>query len=269
MWLIKESQGLYYICQSTNPLNIDTSLFAGFFSAFHAFQEELFPSQTINYIDFIEHRLLFVKIDENFFLVVKDSIYKPLNRSILQLNNLSVEILTSLESRSDLRIMLFDKKMISLNQLTPLLSPIIEQAIMNLSVSDEQISRFDLLAIIILLRELRVIMLGLYNKEIFSQITSKMSYKWFISELLSNQPINIDKFEITSYNGIYLLINDLFESMNASKEFYRNHFRITDQLFFSNKVMKFLSDNKETMDKFGLTDLFIKKFIAKVAVTSL
>lgn len=268
MWLIKESQCLYYKCQSTNPLNIDTSLFAGFFSAFHAFQEELFPSQTINYIDFIEHRLLFVKIDENFFLVVKDSIYKPLNRSILQLNNLSVEILTSIESKAELRIMLYNKKMISLAQLTPLLSPIVEQAIFNLSVSDEQMSRFDILGIIILLRDLREIILEIYDKEIFSQITSKISYKWFLAELLSNQPINIDKFEVTSYNGIYFLINDLFDSLNNSKEFYRNPYRLTDHLLFSNKVLKYLSNNKETMDKFGLTDLFIKKFIAKVVVTS-
>ena len=164
--------------------------------------------------------------------------------------------------------MLYNKKMISLAQLTPLLSPIVEQAIFNLSVSDEQMSRFDILGIIILLRDLREIILEIYDKEIFSQITSKISYKWFLAELLSNQPINIDKFEVTSYNGIYFLINDLFDSLNNSKEFYRNPYRLTDHLLFSNKVLKYLSNNKETMDKFGLTDLFIKKFIAKVVVTS-
>jgi hypothetical protein len=164
LWIIKESLCLYYKNWSQEPIALDSTLFAGFFSAFHAFQEEIFPSQFTNYIDFIHHRLLFAELNRNFFLIVRDSIYKPLNRSILQLNNLTIEILTNIESHHKLKEILFEKKnkFISLDQINPLLYPIVEQAIENLSVSDDQMNKFDLMAIIIILRDLKEILIEIY-----------------------------------------------------------------------------------------------------------
>jgi hypothetical protein len=266
LWIIKESLCLYYKNWSQEPIALDSTLFAGFFSAFHAFQEEIFPSQFTNYIDFIHHRLLFAELNRNFFLIVRDSIYKPLNRSILQLNNLTIEILTNIESHHKLKEILFEKKnkFISLDQINPLLYPIVEQAIENLSVSDDQMNKFDLMAIIIILRDLKEILIEIYHPEIFSKFFSNHDLSWLLKEILSNNAINITNFKNISYNAIFSFMSDFLDSIIEHKVFYQKPLRTSDKLTFTNNILKYLAINRETMQKFGFTDLFISKFISQI-----
>ena len=264
LWIIKDSLCVYH--QSDSPLNLDTSLFAGFFSAFHSFQEEIFPNQYTNYIDFIENRLLFIKLSENFFLIVRDSIHRPLNRSILQLNNLSLELFSGIEANSEMKAYFFDKKvkLLSLERIERTLSPIVDQAIANLSISDEQLNKLDIMAIIIILRDLKEIILTQFYKEIFSQNAFNPFETVLLEEILSKQPINLNKFGTISYNAIYNFISNFLDLLIKNREFYSKPLRVAEKLLFSNNLLKFISANRETMQKFGITDLFLSKFVSNI-----
>lgn len=266
LWIIKESLCLYHKSWSQTPIDVDTSLFGGFFSAFHSFQETIFPDQYTNFFDFIDHRLLFVKLNTNFFLIVRDSIHKPLNRSILQLNNISIEFLSQIESQEDIKKAFFsDKnKFYSLDELSPIIEPIITSAIENLLSSEEQMNKFDIMAIIIILRDLKDILLDIYHIELFSKFQSSYNFNWILQEIFSLQPINIDTFPHISYNIIYTFINDFFEAIIRHKTFYKKTLRTTDKLAYSNNLLKFISANRENMKKFGIVDLFMNKFLTNI-----
>lgn len=267
LWIIKESLCLYHKSWSQNPINVDTSLFAGFFSAFNSFQETIFPDQYTNYFDFIDNRLLFVKIDINFFLIVRDSIHKPLNRSILQLNNISIEFLTQIESHEEVKNILFTEKnkFISLDELLPLIEPIINSAIDNLISSEQQMNKFDVLAIIIMLRDFKDILFDIYYKEIFTNFQSVYNFSWILEEVFSLNPVNILKLQHISYNIIYTFLNDFLDTIFLHKNFYKKVLRTTDKLTFYNNLLKFISINRENMKKFGFEDLFMTKFVSKIS----
>ena len=265
LWIVKNSLCYYYKSWTNSPLALDSDLFSGFFSAFNSFQEEVFPNQFVNYIDFIESRLLFLKF-KDIFIIVRDNINKPLNRSLLQLNNLTVEIISQIEFSDQLNpILLADEgKAYSVDLVTELLNPIVEDTIQSLNAMDESTTKFDSMAIINILRELNYTILLVSKTELLENYPIPNNLEWLYRLTISNKPINPLTLELINYEIIHSFVKNYFSYLADNIKKYRLPVRNIERIEFFNGLMKFLVVNREILNKFRLTDVYIANILSGV-----
>ena len=267
LWLIKNTMCYYYKGWTDFPIKVDNDLFSGFFVAFNSFQEEVFPNQFVNYIDFIDSRLLFLKFSD-LFIIVRDVIQKPLNRSLLQLHNLGVEIISKIEINPELRSTLLtigSSPTTSVESIAQLLNPIIDDSINTLVSTGSTMNRFDLLAIILILREFNECLSMVVNSNLFTLFRSNNPMDWLFKFTINDKPINPDEFPLISYNILISFIKSYFNYIAKNMSKYKLSLTNEQRLEFCNKLNKFFVVNREALTKFRVTDLFISKFLGNIA----
>lgn len=267
LWLIKNSLCYYYKSWTDTPIEVDNDLFSGFFSAFNSFQEEVFPNQFVNYIDFIDSRLLFLKFGD-LFIIVRDVMQKPLTRSLLQLNNLSIEIISQIELVDDLKSTLLSEEgsttLTSTELITSLLNPIVDDTINLLSSSGNQMNKFDLMAVILILRELNSCISKIVDSNLFTNFQCSSQIKWFYSLTINIEPLDPTKFSVISYNLLVSFVQSYFDYLAKNLSKYKLQLNNDQLLDFYNELNKFLAVNREALSKFRLTDLYISKFLGNI-----
>ena len=263
LWIIKNSICYYHKNWTQYPIKVDNLLFSGLFSAFTSFQEEMFPNQSVNYIDFVDSRLIFLKYN-NLIFIIRDSINKPLSRSLTQLNNFIIEIMFEIQYNKKFNdLLILDKELImSDDEIFDFLDPIVQEIISSQISIDTQTNKFDILAIISVLRDLRILFTKSYGIINFSQFDTHTNLNWAKSMIQSDKPINqleiqfVDYDIINSFSQIFLeiIIMDISYMINSKN--YQEYFQ------FKNNLFNLFVTNYEILTKFHLENFFVTKFLS-------
>ena len=258
LWLIHNSLCLYHKTWTENPISVDGNLFSGFLSAFKSFQEQVFPSQNIKHIDFHSDRLVF-SVTSYFYIVVRDQLEKPVERSIMQLTNITSEVTTHIESDSRLYSYFSNKsqKPISLLELEESISPIIENVIFMISLAESQVNKYDVVTILHLMRELRDLILEINDDRVFFNFARSNSNAWFYELLFSDQDIDLQSVPVISYKMLHSILEDFIKQVSDSLTLYGNKKVNGSLIELHNKIISFLSMNSDTLRRFGIIDSFL------------
>ncbi len=255
LWLIHNSLCLYHKIWSIKPVQVDGNLFSAFLTAFNSFQEQVFPEQHIKHIDFLSDRLVF-SLTPYFSIVVRDQLEKPLERSVMQITNISEEIQLHIENDPHLFAYFTNKtnKPISLLELEEVISPIIEDVIFMLSMAESQVNKFDVVTILHLMRELRDLVLEINDDRVFFNFARTDSNSWFYELLFSDVEIDLQKVPVISYKVLNAMLEDFIKQVSDSLSLYNTKKVNGNLIDVHNKIIGFLSLNSETLKRFGIID---------------
>ncbi len=263
LWIIKNSICYYHKSWSNETINVDNILFSGFFSAFNTFQEEVFPNQSVNYIDFVESRLIFLKYN-NLFFVVRDFVTKPVNRSLTQLNNITLEIMFEIQYDEKFnKIVVLEKELFDTDEIEDFLNPIVDEIIQNHKLIDDQTNRFDTLGIITVLRELRTIIKNSVYSDILIIQDFPMNVDWLIKLVEDEKALDPLEIQSADYNLINTFSQYYLGQLATNLQNYSIMSDKMKKLEFNNNLLNFFTTNYEVLSKFRLIDFFVTKFITK------
>lgn len=255
LWIIKDGLCLYHKSWIVNPLAVDGNLFSAFLTAFKSFQEEVFPSQAMRHIDFFSDRLVFLST-QYFYIVVRDQLEKPTERSVMQLSNISSELVELIENDSDL-YPYFSKdqaKAMSLTEIEKKITPLLESVISMLSMAETQVLQFDVMTILQILREMKELILEIGDERIFLNFSRNETNQWFYEILFSEKDMNIESVPNINYKILNEIASDFIKQVGDSLALYG---RTNDDLHYinlHNKIITFLSMNSEALKRFGVID---------------
>ena len=255
MWLINKSICLYHKNWYEETNEIDVNLFSAFFSAFHTFQRELFPDQDIKHIDLLHERLV-INITPLFSLVVRDQIEKPLERSVMQLTNISAELTKVIEADSELYTFFLGNttKILPMSTLEKSLNPVIEDVISMISMAELQVSKFDVITILQIMRELRNLILQINDDRIFHNFSRDNSNIWFYELLFSEENIEPSSVPDISYKTLKFVIIDFIKQISDSLHLYGYSKLENNYIAFHNQLITFLTVNTPILKKFGILE---------------
>lgn len=258
MWLINQSLCLYHKNwnEETENEDIEVNLFSAFFTAFQAFQTEVFPNQIIKHIDLLNERLV-INITPLFSLIVRDQIEKPLERSIMQIENISSELIKSIEAHGELYTYFLGKtsKIIPIPTIEENLSPVIEGVIEMISMAELQINKFDIITVLQIMREVRDLILQINDDRIFNNFARDQTSIWFYELLFSDENIELSAVPSITYKELKHVIEDFIKQTNDSLTLYGNSNKSeNDCINFHNRVITFLAVNTSILKKFGILE---------------
>ena len=257
MWLINQSLCLYHKNwnKEAEDDDIEVNLFSAFFTAFQSFQQEVFPNQYIKHIDLLNDRLV-INITPLFSLIVRDQIEKPLERSIMQLTNISSELIKAIESHSELYTYFLGKtsKIIPIPTIEENLSPVIDDVISMISMAELQINKFDIITVLQIMREVRDLILQINDDRIFNNFARDQSNIWFYELLFSEENIELSAVPNITYKELKLVIEDFVHQTNDSLTLYGSNKLDSDYINFHNRLITFLAVNTPILKKFGILE---------------
>jgi hypothetical protein len=258
LWIIQDGLCMYHKSWSETTLEVDGNLFSAFLTAFRSFQEQVFPAQAMRHIDFLSDRLVFLGT-KYFFVVVRDQLEKPTERSIMQLTNIASELVNLVESEHEVE--LFDyfskrtKRPMSLIEIEKKISPIIEGVITMLGMAEEQVNRFDIMTILQIMREIKTLISEFASDKIFDQLKINSQTSWFYLLIFSEEEIELDSVALISYKELHAIAKDFINQITQNLLLYgRDTKRDHDMKESHNKIISFLSVNSDALKRFGLID---------------
>ena len=258
LWIIQDGLCIYHKSWSDTTLDVDGNLFSAFLTAFKSFQEQVFPSQAMRHIDFLSDRLVFLGT-KYFFVVVRDQLEKPTERSIMQLTNIASELVNLIES--DQEVELFDyfskrtKKVMSLTEIERKISPIIEGVINMLGMAEEQVNRFDIMTILQIMREIKTLISEFASDTLFDKIKINAQTSWFYMLIFSEEEIDMESVALISYKELHAIAKDFINQITQNLLIHgRDTEKYHDMKESHNKIVSFLSVNSDALKRFGLID---------------
>ncbi len=258
LWIIQDGLCVYHKSWSETTLDVDGNLFSAFLTAFKSFQEQVFPAQAMRHIDFLSDRLVFLGT-KYFFVVVRDQLEKPTERSIMQLTNIASELVNLVESEEEIELFnYFSKKSLrpmSLNQIERKISPIIEGVISMLSMAEEQVNRFDIMTILQIMREIKTLISEFASDTLFDNLRISSENSWFYMLIFSYDEIDMESVALISYKELHSIARDFIDQITQNLLIHgRDPDKYHDMKDSHNKIISFLSVNSDALKRFGLID---------------
>lgn len=258
LWIIQDGLCIYHISWSQTTLDVDGNLFSAFLTAFKSFQEQVFPTQAMRHIDFLSDRLVFLGT-KYFFVVVRDQLEKPTERSIMQLTNIASELVNLIESEGEDELFGYfskqSKRPMSLIEIEKKISPIIEGVIGMLSMAEEQVNRFDIMTILQIMREIKSLISEFVSDTIFDNLKIDPKSSWFYMLIFSYDEIDMDSVALISYKDLHIIAKDFINQITQNLLIHgRDTEKYHDMKESHNKIISFLSVNSDALKRFGLID---------------
>lgn len=235
------------------PIKVDGNLFSGFLTAFQSFQKEIFPSQNLKHIDFKNERLLFLQ-DKYFSIIIRDQLEKPVERSIMQLANVAKELTNAVEEEPVLYHFFSDNKVhiVSLNDIESVFNPKIEEQLNMLNLVESQISKFDALTIVQVLKEFIDLLLIVFDKKFLFNFGRTKNNFWLHELLISDQNIDFGSIPEIDYKNLNSVVGDFVDQLNDSLKLYGKNDEDFDIYKLNNKIIRFLGMNCTILDRYGI-----------------
>ena len=258
LWIVQDGLCIYHKSWSLTTLDVDGNLFSAFLTAFKSFQEQVFPSQAMRHIDFMSDRLVFLGT-KYFFVVVRDQLEKPTERSIMQLTNIASELVNLVESNEEVELFNYFSKRslrpLSLNEIERKISPIIESVINMLSMAEEQVNRFDIMTILQIMREIKNLISEFTSDSVFDNLNIDSHNSWFYMLIFAYDEPDMESVDLISYKELHLIAQEFINQITQNlliigRDFEKNH----DMKESHNKIISFLSVNSDALKRFGLID---------------
>ena len=258
LWIIQDGLCVYHKSWTDTALDVDGNLFSAFLTAFKSFQEQVFPAQAMRHIDFLSDRLVFLGT-KYFFVVVRDQLEKPTERSIMQLTNIASELVNLVESEEEQELFnYFSKRSLrpmSLNEIERKISPIIEGVINMLSMAEEQVNRFDIMTILQIMREIKVLLTEFASDTLFDNIRIDNQNSWFYMLIFSYDEIDMESVALISYKELYAIARDFIDQITQNLLIHgRDSSKFHDMKESHYIILSFLSVNSDALKRFGLID---------------
>lgn len=258
IWLIKDALCFYHKAWTSKPLKVEGNLFSAFLTAFKSFQEEVFPTQAMRHIDFFSDRLVFVAT-KYFYVVVRDQLEKPTERSLMQLTNISSELVELIENEPDL-YQYFDEKgtkPVSLHEIHDKITPSLENIIEMLSMAERQVNQFDIMTILQIMHEVKELVLEISDEQIFHGFARTESNSWFFDKLNAenqNEQQDHESIPVISYRELNEIAIDYINQVRSGMVLYGVTNKDLHYINLHNRIMSFLSMNAEALKRFGVID---------------
>lgn len=258
LWIIQDGLCIYHKSWSETTLDVDGNLFSAFLTAFKSFQEQVFPTQAMRHIDFLSDRLVFLGT-KYFFVVVRDQLEKPTERSIMQLTNIASELVNLIESEEEEELYAYfskkSKRPMSLIEIEKKVSPIIEGVIGMLSMAEEQVNRFDIMTILQIMREIKTLIIEFASDSLFDDLKINSQNSWFYMLIFSSNDVDMEEVSLISYKELYSIAKDFIEQVTQNLLIHgRDQEKYHDMRETHNKIISFLSVNSDALKRFGLID---------------
>lgn len=258
LWIIQDGLCIYHKSWSDSTLDVDGNLFSAFLTAFKSFQEQVFPTQAMRHIDFLSDRLVFLGT-KYFFVVVRDQLEKPTERSVMQLTNIASELVNLIESEHEEELYAYfskkSKRPMSLIEIEKKISPIIESVINMLGMAEEQVNRFDIMTILQIMREIKVLISEFASESLFDKIKIDSENSWFYMLIFSEEEIDMESIDLISYKQLHAIAKDFIEQITENLLLSgRDPEKYHDMKESHNKIISFLSVNSDALKRFGLID---------------
>ena len=260
LWLIREGICLYYDKWTETPLTLDPNLFSAFMSALKTFQESSFPNQSIKNVDLFNTRLTYLNA-KFFYLVVREPVEKPVDRTYQQLRNIAEEIEKLIEERDELK---FLKSNISSNPLEKygtIIAPVIADILEVEEIAENQLKSFDFITMTYLAREIRDLILTIAPYGVLVNIARSNKNQWFYDTIMSDSNIEPNIFTHVSYRDIVHYMNDFLTQTEKNFKVYEVK-PIDEKLEKARKdLITFLAINSQIISRFGLFENILSKFV--------
>ena len=258
LWIIQDGLCVYHKSWSETTLDVDGNLFSAFLTAFKSFQEQVFPTQAMRHIDFLSDRLVFLGT-KYFFVVVRDQLEKPTERSIMQLTNIASELVNLIESDQEVELFAYFSKQtnrpMSLVEIENKISPIIEGVIGMLGMAEEQVNRFDIMTILQIMREIKVLISQFASENLFDKLKINSRNSWFYMTIFSEEEIEMESLSLVSYKELHSIAKDFINQITENLLLLgRDPNKYHDMKESHNKIISFLSVNSDALKRFGLMD---------------
>ena len=258
LWIIQDGLCIYHKSWSDSTLEVDGNLFSAFLTAFKSFQEQVFPTQAMRHIDFLSDRLVFLGT-KYFFVVVRDQLEKPTDRSVMQLTNIASELVNLIESEDEAELYNYfskkSKRPMSLTEIERKISPIIEGVINMLGMAEEQVNRFDIMTILQIMREIKALISEFATESLFDKIKINSENSWFYMLIFSDEEIEMESVDLISYKELHAIAKDFIEQITQNLLLSgRDSAKYHDMKETHNKIISFLSINSDALKRFGLID---------------
>ena len=261
LWIVKDALCLYHKSWTNKPLAVDGNLFSAFLTAFKSFQEEVFPTQAMKHIDFFTDRLVFLAT-KYFYIVVRDQLEKPTERSVMQLTNISSELVEMIENDPELFSFFGDRaKVLSLSAIEAKITPNLESIIEMLSMAETQVNRFDIMTILQIMRELRELVLEISDNQIFINFARTEKNAWFLEILFSEVETPMDTLPYVSYKELNGVVVDYIRQVRDGIAYYGITKTDLHYINLHNKIVSFLSMNAEALRRFGVIDTMLSNLL--------
>lgn len=260
LWLIKDGICLYYEKWTETPLSLDPNLFSAFMSALKTFQESSFPDQTLKSIDMFNTRLTYLN-SKYFYITVRESIGKPVERTYQQLKNIAEEIENLINQRPELKFIKINLSSNPLEKYHKIIGPVIHEILEVEEIAENQLKSFDFITLTYIAREIRDLILSIAPHGVLINIARTQENQWFYDLIMSDSNIEPNLFTKVSYREIIEYMEDFFTQTERNFKLYEvrpdpKRLEITRK-----DLISFLAINAQLISRFNLIEIVLSKFV--------
>ena len=260
LWLIREGICLFYESWSEAPLTLDPNLFSAFMSALKTFQESSFPNQMIKSVDLFNTRLTYLNA-QYFYIVVREPIQKPVDRTYQQLKNIAEEIEKLIEERDELKFLKMNLSSNPLERYNKIIAPVIHDILEVEEIAENQLKSFDFITLMYLAREIRDLILVIAPYNVLVNIARTSKNQWFYDSIMDDSNIEPTLIKNVSYRDIVLYMNDFHTQTERNFNLYQIKPQIDKLEKARRDLISFMAINSQIISRFGLFENILSKFV--------
>ncbi|MHA2365810.1 MAG: hypothetical protein ACXAC7_17765 [Candidatus Hodarchaeales archaeon] len=258
IWILKNTLCINHTSCTSEPLEIDESIFSGFFSALLIFSKSALTKEYLRNIDFMNNRFSVIN-QNNYSIIIRSSTDIPLKRIVQQTQIFALEIDNLIDLYDDLsEIKVKTKSFFASSKIKKSLSVVITEAIDQSNQAASKLRKVDIITLI----QIAKYFINILEKYKLghNNLTNKKTNSLIYNLIFNENNFTNDQLPNISYGIVYKEINYI---LNKNIEIFQDKITTLDNTLFKNlckDIADYIEKNWTIITYFNLQNLFVSTF---------